>query len=312
MSEFQDWKKKFEEVSALLKKKEQTLKEYQETIQHSSHLIKETMEKLSFELKMAHQIHRILLPVDLPIIDNCEFSFKFQAADTEKSQGKDFYDIFPHPVSKSFSIIMSSCSSHSLSALMFSARLKMMNRGERVDHLNPHEFMARLIKEINLDVAAFSESGMAMPSPLQEEVSLFYALISQKTYDMSYCLVGDITALVQYAETGEVEPLKTSASSLMEKETDQLKTNVVSLNGRDRLVLCSPGILNCQAPGGESYPISALKDSLKKESTASVHEARNRILYELDSFSQGQPSERDQSVLVMEVKSRILKLTKSE
>ena len=312
MSESQDWKKKFEEVSLLLKDRERTLKEYQEAIQHSSQLIKETMEKLSFELKMATQIHRILLPVDLPIIDNCEFSFKFQAADTDKSRGKDFYEIFPHPTSKSFSIIMSSCSSHSLSALMFSARLKMMSRGERVDHLKPHEFVARLIEEINLDIANFSESGMTMPSPLQEEVSLFYALISQKTYDMSYCLVGDITALVQYAETREVENMRSSAASLAEKEMDKLKTSVVSLNGRDRLVLCSPGVLHCHAPGGESYPLSALKNSLQTESTSTVHEVRNRILYELESFSQGQPSERDQSVLVMEVKSRILKLTKSE
>ena len=310
VSEFQDWKKKFEEVSALLQEKEQTLKEYQKTIQHSNELIREVMDKLSFELKMAHQIHRILLPVDLPVIDNCEFSFKFQPADAEEGQGKDFYEVFPHSASKSFSIIMSSCSSHSLSALMFSARLKMMSRGERVDHLKPHEFVSRLIEEINLDISSFSESGMRMPNPLKEKVALFYALISQKTYEMFYCLVGDITALVQYAETGVVEALRTSAASLGEKSA--LKTNVVSLNGRDRLVLCSPGVLHCQAPGGDNYSLSALKKSLQNESTVSVHEVRNRILYELDSFAQGRPSERDQSVLVMEVKSRILKLTKSE
>lgn len=312
MSEFQDWKKKFEEVSSLLREREQTLKEYQKTIQHSNKLIKEVMDKLSIELKMAHQIHRILLPVDLPVIDNCEFSFKFQPADTEEGQGKDFYEVFPHPASKSFSIIMSSCSSHSLSALMFSARLKMMSRGERVDHLKPHEFVSRLIEEINLDISNFSESGMKMPNPLKEKVALFYALISQKTYEMFYCLVGDITALVQYAETGEVESLRTSAASLEEKEMSGLKTNVVFLNGRDRLVLCSPGVLHCQAPGGDNYPLSALKKSLQTEFTSTVHELRNRILYELDSFAQGRPSERDRSVLVMEVKSRILKLTKSE
>ena len=124
--------------------------------------------------------------------------------------------------------------------------------------------------------------------------------------------MGDIAALVQYAETGEVETIRNSADSLAEKEMDKLKPSVISLNGRDRLVLCSPGVLNCQAPGGGNYSLSSLKDSLKTESASTVHEVRNRILYELESFSQGHPSERDQSVLVMEVKSRILKLTKSE
>ena len=307
VSESQDWKQKFKEASVLLQEKERLLEEYRKTIQQSNQLMKEVMEKLSVELKMAHQIHRILLPVDLPIIANCEFSFKFRSAEQE-SRSKDFYEIVPHPSSKSFSIIMSSCASHSLSALMFSARLKMMNRGERMDHLNPHEFINCLVKEINMDVANLSESGMQMPNPLQEKVDLFYALVSQKTYEMSYCLVGDIVALVQYAETGETEVIKPAASSLGEKE--RIKTNVISLNGKDRLILCSPGVLHCQAPEGKSYSLSALKDSLQVENTTSVHEVRNRIFYELESFAQGCPAERDQSVLVMEVKSRILKLTK--
>ena len=195
MSEFQDWRSRFEEASALLQEKEKTLKEYRKVIQQSHQLMKEVMDKLSFELKIAHQIHRILLPVELPVIAGCEFSFKFRPADGD-GKSKDFYEVLPHPASKSFSIIMSSCSSHALSALMFSARLKMLGRGERVEHLKPDEFVARLIEEINIDIANFSETrGGAYP--LRGKTSLFYALISQRTYQMSYCLVGDIFAFAR-------------------------------------------------------------------------------------------------------------------
>ncbi len=307
MSESQEWKKKYQELSALLQEKEQVLEEYREIIEQSNQTMKKVMEKLSVELKMAHQIHRILLPVDLPVIANCEFSFKFRPAD-KAGQSKDFYEVFPYPASRSFGVIMSSCSSHSLSALMFSARLKMMSRGERVDHLKPHEFIACLIREIHSDVAGWAESGMKMPNPLQEKISLFYALVSQRTYRMSYCLVGDITAFVQYAQTGETEIIKASVDSL--ERAEMLKTNTVSLNGRDRLVLCSPGVLHGRSPGGETYPLSSLKQALQKELSSSVHEIRNKIVYELESFTQGAPLDRDQSVLVMEVKNRILKLTK--
>ena len=311
MSKSQDWKKNFEEVSARLHEKEQILKEYQKTIQQSDRLIKEVMDKLSVELKIAHQIHRILLPVELPVIANCEFSFKFRPADTD-SQGKDFYEVLPHPASKSFSIIMSSCSSYSLSALLFSARLKMMSRGERVELLKPHEFIARLIQEVNLDVSGLSEDNIKLSNPLQDKTALFYALINQKTYEMFYCLVGDIATLVQYAETGKVEIIKPSVKSLENTEISRLKTNVVFLNGRDRLVLCSPGVLDCRSPSGDIYPLSNLKKSLQNEFTSTVHEVRNQIFYELESFAQGCPSSKDQSILVMEVKKRILKLAKSE
>ena len=157
MSEYQDWKKKCETLSLCLQEKERTLKEYQEAIQQSNQLMKEVMDKLSVELKMAHRIHRILLPVDLPIIEGCEFSFKFQPAEVEKSQSKDFYEVVPHPPGRSFGIIMSSCSSYSLSACVFSARLKMMNRGEKAAYLKPHEFITSLIKEMDLDMLGLSK-----------------------------------------------------------------------------------------------------------------------------------------------------------
>ncbi|MDE0519035.1 MAG: SpoIIE family protein phosphatase [Bdellovibrionales bacterium] len=306
MSESQEWKKKFEELSALLQEKDQALKEYRQIIEQSNQMIKEVMEKLSVELKMAHQIHRVLLPVDLPVIANCEFSFKFRPA--PKGEGKDFYEVLPHLNKKSFSIIMSSCASHALSALLFSARLKMMSRGEEVNQLQPHEFMTRLSEEIKMDTSQLSAGGMSISEPLKERVALFYAFIDQKTYQMSYCLVGDIVALVQYAESGEIKAMSASAGSLEKKEIGNLKTDKISLNGKDRLILCSPGVLHCQSPDGGFYSLSALKKTLQNKNLSSVHEVRNKILYDLESFAQGRPSEKDQSVLLMEVKSRILKL----
>ncbi len=311
MSEFQDWRKKFESANALLQEKEQTLIKYRKAIQQSQLMMKEVMNKLSFELKVAHQIHQILLPVDLPVIAGLEFSFKFCPAEKE-GKSKDFYEVLPHPASKSFSIIMSSCSSHALSALMFSARLKMMSRGERIDHLKPHKFVLRLIEEIKMDMSSLFPTGKGLSLALKEKTDLFYAHICQKTYQMSYCLIGDILAFVQYAETEEIEQLKVSAISLEKVEKRELKTRAVSLNSRDRLLVLSPGILFCKSREGKSYPLATLKKSFKTESSSSPHEVRNQILFNLKTFLDGKPSERDQSVLVMDVKSRILKLQKSE
>ncbi len=302
MSKSNDWKTKYEELSSLLEEKERVLENYKKLVEQSNQTIKEVMRKLSRELNTAHQIHKILLPVDLPPVAGAEFSFKFCPA-LKESLSKDFYEVFPYPASRSFALIMSSCSSHALSALLFSARLKMMSRPGRMESLSPKEFVLHLIREINLDVSSgFVDSNV--PHPLKEKTSLFYALISQKTWQMSYFLAGDITALLWRAEDGKIEIIKPLASTLIK----EVKTKTFSLNGRDRLILLSPGILQCRSPDGEKYSLSAFLKLC--EHASSVHELRNKILYALKSFAEGKPLERDQSVLVMEVKSKILKLTK--
>ena len=303
MSNTENWKKKYESALALLKKKEEILQDYRKTIKQSASFIKEVTEKLSSELKMAHQIHQVLLPSELPVIAGCEFSFKFQPAAT-KGLSKDFYEVIPPNSKHSFALIMSSCSSYALSALMFSARLKMMSRGSAQAKLKPHEFLSLLVKEINADRAE-----TAGPHPLKSKASLFYAVVDQKTYDMSFCLVGDIAVLKQ--DEKKIHTLHSETENLF--DVKNIKTHTLSLNPGNRVVICSPGVLT-QTPveGGSSYSLESLKKSLKEEKSSSVHEVRNRIFYDLKSVAQGRPTEKDQSVFIMEVKKTTLKLTKIE
>ena len=110
-----------------LKAKDQIIKKYQKILQQSEQEIKEITKVLEQQLKMAQEIYHTLMPSKLPVIPGCAFSFKFHPAQ-QASQGKDFYEISPHPRYKSFSLTLSSSQSHSLSALLFSARLKMMSQ----------------------------------------------------------------------------------------------------------------------------------------------------------------------------------------
>ena len=125
----QDWKTKYHQL--LIRFREQTLalEKRDLLLKKSDVLVREALNQVALELKMAQQIHSTLLPLELPKISGCEFSFKFQPATGEVSQGKDFYEIIAHPNKRGFSVIMSSCASYSLSALLFSARLKMLSQG---------------------------------------------------------------------------------------------------------------------------------------------------------------------------------------
>ena len=303
-SELNKWKKKAQELSVQLKEQKQIIREYEKTLQKSNHLLQSVIEKLSLELKAAHQIHHILLPTVLPVIQGCKFSFKFKGSNVDGC-GKDFYEIVPHSVRKSFSITMFSCFSYSLSSLLVSARLKMMGYSRGMDNQKPHEFIMSLIKEI-------SEYDQYSPSsPLR--MDLFYAVIDQKTYEMSYCLVGDIIVFVHSSRPGTIKQINPCVTDLKSKNLKKLKSEIVSLNRGDRLIVCSPGVLNDQQDlESNSYSLPALKKSIQQESESSVHELRNRIMYDVQQFSKQKSIIRDQSILVMEINNRVLKLAKSK
>ena len=310
------WKKKALHLQTQLKETEHILSEYKKTVRDSNKLIKEAMNKLNTELKMAEQIHKLLLPVELPIIPNCEFSFKFHPSD-QSGGGKDFYEVSPDRESKKFSIIMSSCSSYALSSLLLSARLKIKTHSTYLNDIKPEQFVRSLMNEVSSDISAAKKQQKNQKTrplyTLPKALDLFYSVIDEKTYNMSYCLIGKIKVFVQFAKTGKIKILNPCISSSKLDTKEKLKSKGVSLDRGDRVIVCSPGILNCHDLYGETYSLIALKEIIQSQkSGTTVHDLRNNIMYELKQFCKGCPIPRDQSVLVMEIKKHILKLATSE
>ncbi len=292
--EFIKYKQKIQFLTRQIKQQDRIMKEYKETIEQSNSTIQDIMDKLSMEFKLANQIHRVLLPVDMPVIPHCEFSYKFRPAEVA-GPGKDFYQIVPYS-DKYFSIIMSSCLSHSLSALLFSARLKMMSVSTKEHTIKPDVFVSHLLKQMEKDFKHISPSQKKSLNILPDNIDLFYGTVNQKTYQLSYCLLGNIMVFVQNFKAKKVQLLSETKNKISPKK--------VHLNSKDRLIICSPGIAHAL-----EKKHSLLKNIIEKEYQSPVHELRNRILFELDQFCQGTPRSRDQSILVMGLKSQILKLT---
>ena len=313
MSNSEDkWKKKTLQLQAQLKNKENILSEYKKTVRDSNKLIKEAMNKLNTELKMAEQIHRLLLPVELPIIPNCEFSFKFHPSD-QPGGGKDFYEVSPDRENKKFSIIMSSCSSYALSALLLSAKLKIKSQSTSLNDIKPDQFIHSLINEVCSDISVPKKQKTNQVAnslhTLPKTLDLFYSIIDQKTYNMFYCLIGKVKVLIHFAETGKIQTLNPCVNFFKLNKKEELKSKVISLDRGDRLIICSPGILNCHDLYGETYSLIALKEVIQNQKPeTTVHDLRNHIMYELKQFCKSCPIPRDQSVLVMEIKNQILKL----
>ena len=82
-----------------------------------------------------------------------------------------------------------------------------------------------------------------------------------------------------------------------------LENQKLHLNRQDRLIICSPGLLKNPAP----YPLTRLKQLLKEQASAEIHQLRNAVMYDTKKFFQS--IQRDQSLVIIETQKKALTLT---
>ena len=163
----------------------------------------------------------------------------------------------------------------------------------------PADVLEALAREMHIQ---YQNSSQAM------EVDLFYAIMNRKTYKLSYCSAGRIDSFVYCFSTKEVRELKPSADYFNKGSAHEFSNQKISFNPRDRLILCTPGVVETLNQKGEPFGKERLKQTIQSVRGTGPHQLRSEIFYALKSFSQRDLVKRDQSVIVMEIKDRILKL----
>ena len=107
-------------------------------------------------------------------------------------------------------------------------------------------------------------------------------------------------------ELHELKPIQLDFS--LEKQKI-LSNKKLELNPRDHLIVCSPGVIECKNEKGEMYGLDRLKELIQGVKMPGAHRLRNKIMHSVRSFCKNRKADRDQSIIVMEIKDRILKLT---
>jgi sigma-B regulation protein RsbU (phosphoserine phosphatase) len=84
----------------------------------------------------------------------------------------------------------------------------------------------------------------------------------------------------------------------------------VQLNSRDRVVLASDGIKNTVNSLGVNWGGHRLSQAISRAPKQGVHELRNEILFSNEQYSGKSDPLRDQTLIIAEVKDRVIKLAK--
>ena len=290
----EDLQKKIKELMEELHLKETVVQEYKKQLSLSDKLILKLTHQVDSDLQTLYRLYENLIPTQLPYIPDCEFSCKFLSS--PKGIGKDFYQVIPFKRRK-FGLIMSSCVSHIVSSLLFSSRLKLISR---TINLQPHDFLLTLSKEMNEQQKNIETDA---------KIDIFYSVIDQKKYTLSYCLAGSIYSFLYSFETKKIHELHPLSSKFNIKQLSSVKSRKINLNPKDHLILCSPGVVECLNEQGETFGLDRLKQVIHSTKEPGAHLMRNHILHDVKSFCKDQEINRDQSIFVMEIRDKILRLT---
>jgi len=284
------------ELEQEVQERQADLRRFREELGRANQKLEGLIAQLHTEVKLAHVIHKALVPTEFPHINGFEFSTKFVPSHIS---GGDYFDIFEHDDRFRFGVIVSSASGHAMSGLLLSVLLKMTGQLEARKGSDPHVVMSDMHAQLKENMDS------------QDQADMFYALIDRRNFEMRYVRAGSLIALHQNFSTGEVQSLDSGLGPVEPEFQAPAASGSLFLNPRDRLVLCTRGVIEARNPEGEAYGMERVTRSFLSGPKRGVHELRNHILYEVQKFGQGSEPIRDQTLVVLEVKDKVIKLAKS-
>ena len=289
-------KERIRELELEVLEREKDISTFRSELSQANKKLEGLIAQINQELRVVYSIQKILVPTEIPNIPGFEFSSKFIPSHI---RGGDYFDIFEHEDRSKFGIIVASCSGHVMSALLLSVLLKITGQMEARRGAEPHVIVKKIATEL---LGEIGESDSA---------DIFYGVFDRRTFSLNYCRLGQVMGVMHDYSTKELKILKASGPTLAKGIDLELQTYSEPLNPRDRLIFCTRGVEESRNTEGQEYGQERLLRSILEGSPKGVHELRMQILYHVNRFSSGQEPPRDMTVVVSEVKDRVIKLAQS-
>lgn len=294
--EIEALKERIQHLELELASKENELARYRMELGKANTSLEALIGQVSEEIRMANLIQRMLSPTELRNISGFDASTKYVPGDRF---GGDYFDIFEHEDKLKFGIVVASSSGYAMSSLFLSVLIKISSQVEAKRGLEPHKMIELLAKELIPNVTN------------TDKASVFYGVVDRRTYELSYSSLGRVEAYLQvYGESG-LQNLEACGPALSKDFNTQPLTMKIQLNSRDRLVVATEGLVVAQNAEGKAWNADGLREAIRMAPRQGVHELRNEILHQNEKFTGRVSPLRDQVVIVMEVKDKVIKLAKN-
>lgn len=289
----EDLEKRVIALECELEEREKDLVLFRNEVLRANKRLESILGSLGHKVELMQMIQKALVPTEIPKITGFEFSTKFVSG-TEV--GGDYFDIFEHDDRVRFGIIASSASGQGVSALLLSILLEFTRQMEARFGSEPDEVVGKIAQRLVANMKANSR------------VDLFYGLLDRRNHEFSFCRMGEVIALRYDYDGKSLELLEPTGGPIVETYTSTRSSQSLILNPRDRLIICTKGVIEEKSSLGECYGEERLFEVVLKSISKETHGLRNEILFQLQQFSGQAEPQRDMSVIVVDVKDRVIRL----
>ncbi len=272
---------------------EAQIKGYEKLLKQANDKLLQLAGEISTDLEWAIKLQKKIVPTEMPRIKGFEFSSKFSPG---SRFGGDYFDIFEHNDKWKFGIFLSSCSGYTVSSALMGLLIKYSTQVEAKRGMKPHEFLQVMSSEL---LPSFKD---------KDKASFFYATVDRKTLKLEYSSAGMISVYRQEVGADSVDYLNPVVPELSLGFKSNFTSNTISMEPQDRLLFSTPGLVTAANEKNEPWGVERMIEAWKSSSKKSVHEIRNEILFQQQNFLKGNLPERDQSLIIVEVQEKIIKL----
>lgn len=294
MKEVDLLKVQIEELKRQLEQKDSDLKIYRQELLYANQEIEKLIVASETQLDLARRLQKFLVTTEFPNLPGFQLSSKFKSS---LRPGGDYFDVFSHQDKMKFGTFLSSSSGYGMSSLFLSVLMKLTFEIEQRQTQDPQSVLKEIFEQIS-----GAEGGA-------EFASVFYGVFDRRKYRFEYSNVGQNYCFFYEAINQKIEVLQGVDEPFLPKSGETFQPpdpTTIDLAPRDKVILCSQGFAKLKNEEGQALGLDVFLSTLKDHVDAEVHELRNELFLMAEKFAP--EPEADLTVIVVEVKDRIIKL----
>ncbi len=248
----------------------------------------QTQNQINEELRVARTLQQSILPTAFPPHDGYQGHAFMRAA---RMIGGDFYDMFRLDDHR-LGIVVADVSGKGVPAALFMVLVRTILQDLALRDLAPGACLA----EANRQLIA--------RNPLSLFVTVIYGIMDSRSGVFTFCSGGHIMPYVLRAD-GAVEAIKARSAPLVGLiETAVYPDLTIALQPGDGLLLVTDGVAECFNRAGEAFGEGRLMAMLTSAGPIALDRLLDRLVAELDRFSDGLPASDDVTALVVRFTGR--------
>lgn len=248
--------------------------------------------RMEGELQVAEKIQASLLPRSFPEIAGYSFA-GYYSSQTEA--GGDYYDVLGEDdvAAGYFSLVSADVSGHGVGSGLVMTMVRSVLRARAQNRASARDVLCRVNPQIHKDTLPTMFATAA------------YAVIEAKSGVMSYASAGHNAAILYNHGTGKLKlingegvPLGMTGAAGF---NNAIKGYKVKLSAGDTFIMYTDGITEAMNSAGEEFEEERLKEAVLRHGGLPLEELLEKIVAEVDSFTENSPQEDDISLVAVRV-----------